>query len=328
GTKERFLDKSGLNGAVTPLVESIIREKAKGAGEAENVMLHLLSNPNSGVGYYYGNTIVSGKVLENTVKNIGGFVRDRIETWGKTEMKLSDRIGFSGTSLEVLQRVKRLVKYGDHTFIMPGDYIDLGTTIPGTPSMRFYVMGVDTFGTEPCIDFISFDYPDKFQMKEGLDHYKPSPIMINASVFGKVFNDKRLVELHEARNKEYISNKTISIFGDDTKQKIDIAFWTLDLSHILGSPILLLAGGSVETTGILTYPLFQKEKFVKALGKGSLITSTTTVNNINIVDLEGYIGSMTKEEAFLEIPEGPNKEAELKKRPIIPICFRIAKTGN
>ena len=328
GTKERFLDKSGLNGAVTPLVESIIREKAKGAGEAENVMLHLLSNPNSGVGYYYGNTIVSGKVLENTVKNIGGFVRGRIETWGKTEMKLSDRIGFSGTSLEVLQRVKRLVKYGDHTFIMPGDYIDLGTTIPGTPSMRFYVMGVDTFGTEPCIDFVSFDYPDKFQMKEGLDHYKPSPIMINASVFGKVFNDKRLAELHEARNKEYISNKTISIFGDDTKQKIDIAFWTLDLSHILGSPILLLAGGSVETTGILPYPLFQKEKFVKALGKGSLITSTTTVNNINIVDLEGYIGSMTKEEAFLEIPEGPNKEAELKKRPIIPICFRIAKTGN
>lgn len=328
GTKERFLDKSGLNGAVTPLVESIIREKAKGAGEAENVMLHLLSNPNSGVGYYYGNTIVSGKVLENTVKNIGGFVRGSIETWGKTEMKLSDRIGFSGTSLEVLQRVKRLVKYGDHTFIMPGDYIDLGTTIPGTPSMRFYVMGVDTFGTEPCIDFVSFDYPDKFQMKEGLDHYKPSPIIINAIVFGKVFNDKRLVELHEARNEEYISNKTISIFGDDTKQKIDIAFWTLDLSHILGSPILLLAGGSVETTGILPYPLFQKEKFVKALGKGSLITSTTTVNNINIVDLEGYIGSMTKEEAFLEIPEGPNKEAELKKRPIIPICFRIAKTEN
>ena len=328
GTKERFLDKSGLNGAVTPLVESIIREKAKGAGEAENVMLHLLSNPNSGVGYYYGNTIVSGKVLENTVKNIGGFVRGSIETWGKTEMKLSDRIGFSGTSLEVLQRVKRLVKYGDHTFIMPGDYIDLGTTIPGTPSMRFYVMGVDTFGTKPCIDFVSFDYPDKFQMKEGLDHYKPSPIMINASVFSKVFNDKRLVELHEARNKEYISNKTISIFGDDTKQKIDIAFWTLDLSHILGSPILLLAGGSAETTGILPYPLFQKEKFVKALGKGSLITSTTTVNNINIVDLEGYIGSMTKEEAFLEIPEGPNKEAELKKRPIIPICFRIAKDAN
>ena len=325
GTKERFLDKSGLNGAVTPLVESIIREKAKGAGEAENVMLHLLSNPNSGVGYYYGNTIVSGKVLENTVKNIGGFVRGSIETWGKTEMKLSDRIGFSGTSLEVLQRVKRLVKYGDHTFIMPGDYIDLGTTIPGTPSMRFYVMGVDTFGTEPCIDFVSFDYPDKFQTKEGLDHYKPSPIMINAIVFSKVFNDKRLVELHEARNKEYISNKTISIFGDDTKQKIDIDFWTLDLSHILGSPVLLLAGGSVETTGILPYPLFQKEKFVKALGKGSLITSTTTVNNINIVDLEGYIGSMTKEEAFLEIPEGPNKEAELKKRPIIPICFRIAK---
>ena len=328
GTKERFLDKSGLNGAVTPIVENTLKEKSKVDGNIGTILEHLLENPNKREAWYAGNKIVSGEVLDLAIRKISYNIRDYIEEAVSSEKPIASRFRMDEPSLDVLERVKNEVEYGGYDVIKPGDYIDLGTTIPGTPSMRFYVMGVDTFGTKPCIDFVSFDYPDKFQMKEGLDHYKPSPIMINASVFSKVFNDKRLVELHEARNKEYISNKTISIFGDDTKQKIDIAFWTLDLSHILGSPILLLAGGSVETTGILPYPLFQKEKFVKALGKGSLITSTTTVNNINIVDLEGYIGSMTKEEAFLEIPEGPNKEAELKKRPIIPICFRIAKTGN
>ena len=328
GTKERFLDKSGLNGAVTPIVENTLKEKSKVDGNIGTIFEHLLENPNKREAWYAGNKIVSGEVLDLAIRKISYNIRDYIEEAVSSEKPIASRFRMDEPSLDVLERVKNEVEYGGYDVIKPGDYIDLGTTIPGTPSMRFYVMGVDTFGTKPCIDFVSFDYPDKFQMKEGLDHYKPSPIMINASVFSKVFNDKRLVELHEARNKEYISNKTISIFGDDTKQKIDIAFWTLDLSHVLGSPILLLAGGSVETTGILTYPLFQKEKFVKALGKGSFITSTTTVNNINIVDLEGYIGSMTKEEAFLEIPEGPNKEAELKKRPIIPICFRIAKTGN
>lgn len=328
GTKERFLDKSGLNGAVTPIVENTLKEKSKVDGNIGTIFEHLLENPNKREAWYAGNKIVSGEVLDLAIRKISYNIRDYIEEAVSSEKPIASRFRMDEPSLDVLKRVKNEVEYGGYDVIKPGDYIDLGTTIPGTPSMRFYVMGVDTFGTKPCIDFVSFDYPDKFQMKEGLDHYKPSPIMINASVFSKVFNDKRLVELHEARNKEYISNKTISIFGDDTKQKIDIAFWTLDLSHILGSPILLLAGGSVETTGILPYPLFQKEKFVKALGKGSLITSSTTVNNINIVDLEGYIGSMTKEEAFLEIPEGPNKEAELKKRPIIPICFRIAKTGN
>lgn len=328
GTKERFLDKSGLNGAVTPIVENTLKEKSKVDGNIGTIFEHLLENPNKREAWYAGNKIVSGEVLDLAIRKISYNIRDYIEEAVSSEKPIASRFRMDEPSLDVLERVKNEVEYGGYDVIKPGDYIDLGTTIPGTPSMRFYVMGVDTFGTKPCIDFVSFDYPDKFQMKEGLDHYKPSPIMINASVFSKVFNDKRLVELHEARNKEYISNKTISIFGDDTKQKIDIAFWTLDLSHILGSPILLLAGGSFETTGILPYPLFQKEKFVKALGKGSLITSTTTVNNINIVDLEGYIRSMTKEEAFLEIPEGPNKEAELKKRPIIPICFRIAKTGN
>ena len=329
GTKERFLDKSGLNGAVTPIVENTLKEKSKVDGNIGTIFEHLLENPNKREAWYAGNKIVSGEVLDIAIRKISYNIRDYIEEAVSSEKPIASRFRMDEPSLDVLERVKNAVEYGGYDVIKPGDYIDLGTTIPGTPSMRFYVMGVDTFGTKPCIDFVSFDYPNKFQAnKISVDNYKLSPTFINALVYLEVFNNKRLAELHEALKKEYISNKSISVFGDDTKQKIDIAFWTLDLSHILGSPVLLLAGGSVETTGILPYPLFQKEKFVKALGKGSLITSTTTVNNINIVDLEGYIGSMTKEEAFLKIPEGPNKEAELKKRPIIPICFRIAKTGN
>ena len=329
GTKERFLDKSGLNGAVTPIVENTLKEKSKVDGNIGTIFEHLLENPNKREAWYAGNKIVSGEVLDLAIRKISYNIRDYIEEAVSSEKPIASRFRMDAPSLEVLERVKNAVEYGGYDVIKTGDYIDLGTTIPGTPSMRFYVMGVDTFGTKPCIDFVSFDYPNKFQAnKISVDKYKLSPTFINALVYLEVFNNKRLAELHEALKKEYISNKSISVFGDDNKPKNDFTIWTLDLSHVLGSPILLLAGGSVETTGILPYPLFQKEKFVKALGKGSFITSTTTVNNINIVDLEGYIGSMTKEEAFLEIPEGPNKEAELKKRPIIPICFRIAKTGN
>ena len=329
GTKERFLDKSGLNGAVTPIVENTLKEKSKVDGNIGTIFEHLLENPNKREAWYAGNKIVSGEVLDLAIRKISYNIRDYIEEAVSSEKPIASRFRMDAPSLEVLERVKNAVEYGGYDVIKTGDYIDLGTTIPGTPSMRFYVMGVDTFGTKPCIDFVSFDYPNKFQAnKISVDNYKLSPTFINALVYLEVFNNKRLAELHEALKKEYISNKSISVFGDDNKPKNDFTIWTLDLSHILGSTVLLLTGGSVETTGILPYPLFQKEKFVKALGKGSFITSTTTVNNINIVDLEGYIGSMTKEEAFLKIPEGPNKEAELKKRPIIPICFRIAKTEN
>lgn len=329
GTKERFLDKSGLNGAVTPIVENTLKEKSKVDGNIGTIFEHLLENPNKREAWYAGNKIVSGEVLDLAIRKISYNIRDYIEEAVSSERPIASRFRMDAPSLEVLERVKNAVEYGGYEVIKTGDYIDLGTSIPGTPSMRFYVMGVDTFGTEPCIDFVSFDYPGKFQLsKENVDGIKLSPITVNVLVNHMIITDSRLIELKEALKKLYIRHKAISIFGGDPKQKIDIVFWTLDLSHVLGSPILLLAGGSVETTGILTYPLFQKEKFVKALGKGSLITSTTTVNNINIVGLEGHIGSMTKEEAFLEIPEGPNKEAELKKRPIIPICFRIAKTEN
>jgi hypothetical protein len=329
GTKERFLDKSGLNGAVTPIVENTLKEKSKVDGNIGTIFEHLLENPNKREAWYAGNKIVSGEVLDLAIRKISYNIRDYIEEAVSSEKPIASRFRMDAPSLEVLERVKNAVEYGGYDVIKTGDYIDLGTTIPGTPSMRFYVMGVDTFGTKPCIDFVSFDYPNKFQTnKISVDNYTLSPTFINALVYLEVFNNKRLAELHEALKKEYISNKTISVFGDDNKPKNDFTIWTLDLSHILGSAALLLAGGSVETTGILPYPLFQKEKFVKALGKGSFITSTNNLNNINIVDLEGYIGSMTKEEAFLKIPEGPNKEAELKKRPIIPICFRIAKTEN
>lgn len=329
GTKERFLDKSGLNGAVTPIVENTLKEKSKVDGNIGTIFEHLLENPNKREAWYAGNKIVSGEVLDLAIRKISYNIRDYIEEAVSSEKPIASRFRMDAPSLEVLERVKNAVEYGGYDVIKTGDYIDLGTTIPGTPSMRFYVMGVDTFGTEPCIDFVSFDYPNKLQeSKKTVDDIKLSPVTVNTLVSNMAGADERLTELHEAIREKYISPKTVSVYLGPPKKAFHL--WTLDLSHITGiiASMVFSFSANISFTGILTYPLFQKEKFVKALGKGSFITSTTTVNNINIMDLEGYIGSMTKEEAFLEIPEGPNKEAELKKRPIIPICFRIAKTEN
>lgn len=329
GTKERFLDKSGLNGAVTPIVENVVKERTKGNKDAEGAMRFLLANPYSSVSHYADNALVSGKALESTVKTIGSFVDGRIEDAAKTDKELSHRIGYSGTALEIMQRIKRLVKYNDHTFIMPGDYIDLGTTIPGTPSMRFYVMGVDTFGTEPCIDFVSFDYPNKLQeSKKTVDDIKLSPVTVNTLVSNMAGADERLTELHEAIREKYISPKTVSVYLGPQKKAFHL--WTLDLSHITGivASMFFSFSANFSFTGIHTYPLFQKEKFANALGKGEFITSTTMQQNICVFGSEILTENKQKNDVLLEIPEGPNKASELEKRPFVPICFRIAKDAN
>lgn len=326
GAKERFLDKSGLNGAVTPIVENTLKEKSKVDRNIETIFDHLLENPNNREAWYAGNKIVSGEVLDLAIRRISSNIRYYIEEAVSSEKPIASRLRVDEPPLDVLERVKNAVEYGGYDVIKPGDYIDLGTSIPGTPSMRFYVMGVDTFGDKPCIDFVSFDYPNKLQeSKKTVDDIKLSPVTVNTLVSNMAGADERLTELHEAIREKYISPKTVSVYLGPQKKAFHL--WTLDLSHITGivASMFFSFSANVSFTGIHTYPLFQKEKFAKALGKGSFITSTTTVNNINIVDLERYIWPMTKEEAFLEIPEGPNKEAELKKRPIIPICFRIAK---
>lgn len=329
GTKERFLDKSGLNGAVTPIVENTLKEKSKVDGNIGTIFEHLLENPNKREAWYAGNKIVSGEVLDLAIRKISYNIRDYIEEAASSERPISSRFRMDAPSLEVLERVKNAVEYGGYEVIKTGDYIDLGTTIPGTPSMRFYVMGVDTFGTEPCIDFVSFDYPNKLQeSKKTVDDIKLSPVTVNTLVSNMAGADERLTELHEAIREKYISPKTVSVYLGPQKKAFHL--WTLDLSHITGiiASMFFSFSANVSFTGIHTYPLFQKEKFANALGKGEFITSTTIQQNICVFGSETLTENKQKNDVLLEIPEGPNKASELEKRPFVPICFRIAKDAN
>lgn len=329
GTKERFLDKSGLNGAVTPIVENTLKEKSKVDGNIGTIFEHLLENPNKREAWYAGNKIVSGEVLDLAIRKISYNIRDYIEEAVSSEKPIASRFRMDEPSLDVLERVKNEVEYGGYDVIKPGDYIDLGTTIPGTPSMRFYVMGVDTFGDKPCIDFVSFDYPGKLQVpKAELDSMTISPITVNTLVSNMAGADERLTELHEAIREKYISPKTVSVYLGPQKKAFHL--WTLDLSHITGivASMFFSFSANVSFTGIHTYPLFQKEKFANALGKGEFITSTTIQQKICVFGSETLTENKQKNDVLLEIPEGPNKASELEKRPFVPICFRIAKDAN
>ena len=328
GTKERFLDKSGLNGAVTPIVENTLKEKSKVDGNIGTIFEHLLENPNKREAWYAGNKIVSGEVLDLAIRKISYNIRDYIEEAVSSEKPIASRFRMDAPSLDVLERVKNAVKYGGYEVIKPGDYIDLGTSIPGTPSMRFYVMGVDTFGTEPCIDFVSFDYPGKFQVpKAELDNMTPSPITINSLVDRMVREDARLDELKDALRAGIINSRQISVFTKS--DKINVSYWTLDFSHIYGELAAFMSDvGAIRLTGLQAYPLFQKEKFKKTLGKSRVVTSTTSVEGTSIINDMELISFKNKNMVYSEIPEGPDKERELRSRPLIPICFRIAKTEN
>lgn len=325
GTKERFLDKSGLNGAVTPIVENTLKEKSKVDGNIGTIFEHLLENPNKREAWYAGNKIVSGEVLDLAIRKISYNIRDYIEEAVSSEKPIASRFRMDEPSLDVLERVKNAVEYGGYDVIKPGDYIDLGTSIPGTPSMRFYVMGVDTFGTEPCIDFVSFDYPGKFQVpKAELDNMTPSPITINSLVDRMVREDARLDELKDALRAGIIKSNQISVFRKN--DKINVSYWTLDLSHVYGELAGFLSEGvGVLVTGLQSYPLFQKEKFKKTLGKSRVLTSTTSLDNTAIINDAELMNFKNKNMVYSEIPEGPDKEKELRNRPLVPICFRIAK---
>lgn len=326
GTKERFLDKSGLNGAVTPIVENTLKEKSKVDGNIETIFDHLLENPNNREAWYAGNKIVSGEVLDLAIRRISSNIRYYIEEAVSSEKPIASRLRVDEPPLDVLERVKNAVEYGGYDVIKPGDYIDLGTSIPGTPSMRFYVMGVDTFGDKPCIDFISFDYPGKLQVpKAELDSMTISPITVNSLVDRMVKNDERLYALKRARRAGNINSKQISVF--EKSDTINVSYWTLDFSHIYGEVSFIIAreGANFLITGIQRYPLFQKEKFKKTLGKSRVLTSTTSLDNTAIINDAELLSFKNKTMVYSEIPEGPDKESLLRSRPIVPICFSIIK---
>lgn len=327
GTKERFLDKSGLNGAVTPIVENVVKERTKGNKDAEGAMRFLLANPYSSVSHYADNALVSGKALESTVKTIGSFVDGRIEDAAKTDKELSHRIGYSGTALEIMQRIKRLVKYNDHTFIMPWDYIDIPTTIPGTENMRFYVMGIDMDESNNSIDFISFDYPERILMTE--EELKSFGSADDEKILGlvnnKIKSDQRLGELNSLANLGLISK--IKRFYGNMKTKNEFHFWTIDLGEVFGIiaflPFFTVEGFEMSVRGSYQFDLFKTPKYRRIMNKGKYLTCSCRPDFVTVLDEQGISRKLSLKDAFGVLPQGTSQEDVRKLRPIIPVCFRI-----
>lgn len=327
GTKERFLDKSGLNGAVTPIVENVVKERMKGNKDAEGAMRFLLANPYSSVSNYAENALVSGKAFESTVKTIGSFVNGRIEDAAKTDKELSRRIGYSGTALEIMQRIKRLVKYNDHTFIMPWDYIDIPTTIPGTENMRFYVMGIDMDESKNSIDFISFDYPERILMTE--EELKSFGSADDEKILGlvnnKIKSDQRLGELNSLANLGLISK--IKRFYGNMKTQNEFHFWTIDLGEVFGLMSFLfptVEGLEMSIRGSYQVELFKTIKYRRFMNKGKYLTCSCRPDFVTVLDEQGIPRKLSLKDAFGVLPQGTSQEDVRKLRPIIPVCFRVA----
>ena len=326
GTKERFLDKSGLNGAVTPIVENVVKERMKGNKDAEGAMMFLLANPYSSVSNYAENALVSGKAFESTVKTIGSFVNGRIEDAAKTDKELSHRIGYSGTALEIMQRIKRLVKYNDHTFIMPWDYIDIPTTIPGTENMRFYVMGIDMDESNNSIDFISFDYPERILMTE--EELKSFGSADDEKILGlvnnKIKSDQRLGELNSLANLGLISK--IKRFYGDMKTQNEFHFWTIDLGEVFEPMSFLFStveGLEMSIRGSYQFDLFKTPKYRRIMNKGKYLTCSSRPDFVTVHDEQGIPRKLSLKDAFGVLPQGTSQEDVRKLRPIIPVCFRV-----
>ena len=326
GTKERFLDKSGLNGAVTPIVENVFKERTKGNKDAEGAMRFLLANPYSSVSHYADNALVSGKVLESTVKTIGSFVDGRIEDAAKTDKELSHRIGYSGTALEIMQRIKRLVKYNDHTFIRPWDYIDIPTTIPGTENMRFYVMGIDMDESNNSIDFISFDYPERILMTD--EELKKFGTANNEKILelvnNKIKSDKRLGELNESAKAGHISEIKPPYL--DKKSTKRFHFWTISIGVILDMLDIMRYSLFHDLKGesyFNKYELFNTLKHRRFMNKGKYLTCSCSTGAVVEIDEGGSPELISLKDAFGALPQGTSQEDVQKLRPIIPICFRV-----
>ena len=328
GTKERFLDKSGLNGAVTPIVENVVKERMNGNKDAEGAMRFLLANPYSSVSNYAENALVSGKAFESTVKTIGSFVNGRIEDAAKTDKELSHRIGYSGTALEIMQRIKRLVKYNDHTFIMPWDYIDIPTTIPGTENMRFYVMGIDMDESNNSIDFISFDYPERILMTE--EELKSFGSADDEKILGlvnnKIKSDQRLGELNSLANLGVISK--IKRFYGNVKTQNEFHFWTIDFGEVFGIidflPFFIVEEFKMSVRGSYQFDLFKTPKYKRIMNKGKYLTCSCRPDFVTVLDEQGTPRKLSLKDAFGVLPQGTSQEDVRKLRPIIPVCFRVA----
>lgn len=340
GTKERFLDKSGLNGAVTPIVESIVKGKIDG----EKVT-------NDEVNYYkllddfkksYGAINIPKGKLATTDALYSVFAAIRTNVFQRLDncykrfeeeqyvggKSINSRVGEMEGQIvtNVINTLRNRLREGKYGRIKIFDYIDIPTTIPGTEKMRFYVMDIDKDLEKNSIDFISFDYPDRIIMsKTELDAFGTASIdKINKLIENKVKSDERIPMLKEMLERGIIAEVNRTPFSNTTPKMLKI--WTLDYGDVAGVPFPFgqIDGMEFDFSSPKQLEFFEKIKRVKDVMKADLyLTSTSIPDFIALIDKTLIARKRTIKEIFGELPAGTSQEDKLKLRPAIPICFRI-----
>lgn len=340
GTKERFLDKSGLNGAVTPIVESIVKGKIDG----EKVT-------NDEVNYYkllddfqksYGAiNIPKGKLATtDALYSVFGAIRTNVfQRLDNCYKRFEEEQYVGGKSINsrvremegqivtnVINVLRNRLREGKYGRIKIFDYIDIPTTIPGTEKMRFYVMDIDKDLEKNSIDFISFDYPDRIIMsKTELDAFGTASIdKINKLIENKVKSDERIPMLKEMLERGIIAEVNRAPFSNTTPKMFKI--WTLDYGDVAGIPFPFgrIDGMEFGFSSAKQLEFFEKIKRVKDVMKADLyLTSSSRPDFIAVIDKTLIARKRTIKDTFGELPAGTSQEDKLKLRPAIPVCFRV-----
>ena len=340
GTKERFLDKSGLNGAVTPIVESIVKGKIDG----EKVT-------NDEVNYYkllddfqksYGAINIPKGKLATTDALYSVFAAIRTNVFQRLDncykrfeeeqyvggKSINSRVGEMEGQIvtNVINTLRNRLREGKYGRIKIFDYIDIPTTIPGTEKMRFYVMDIDKDLEKNSIDFISFDYPDRIIMsKTELDAFGTASIdKINKLIENKVKSDERIPMLKEMLERGIIAEVNRTPFSNTTPKMLKI--WTLDYGDVAGVPFPFgqIDGMEFGFSSPKQLEFFEKIKRVKDVMKADLyLTSSSRPDFIAVIDKTLIARKRTIKDTFGELPAGTSQEDKLKLRPAIPVCFRV-----
>ena len=340
--KERFLDKSELNGAVTPLVENAVKGKIdrEKVTDIEVDYSRLLDNLKNGLGEI---PIPSGKLATTDVlQTIFAVIRnDAAQRLGPCYKMWEEEQYVGGKSINsrvgepeseevpvVLSTLRNRLRTGKYGRIKIFDYIDIPTTIPGTEKMRFYVMAIDRDLEKNSIDFVSFDYPDRIILpKTFLENYRLGDIgRINKSVESRMMNDERIPELMRMLNRGTIIKETALFPNPGRVDPYKCKIWTLDLGDVVGVPFPLgrVDGADITFASLDRLEFFKKKKRVKDIMKADMyLTSSTNSEFVAVVDKTLTPRKRTKTDTFGELPEGTSQEEKLRLRPAIPICFRI-----
>ena len=217
---------------------------------------------------------------------------------------------------DICREIKRILQEDKEYIFSVGDYFDVAMA-SGMKRPVFYVAGINMYGLEKSIDFVTFDLPLSIDLKkDAYDAINPSrPVQINKLISDTIIKDKRFERLKDVVNAGVIQKV---VFGGTVGIE-ECPFWTLEMSEVLPLPEILRYMMSsdplIQVNIVEQYPLFKQERFRRALGNGEYITSTCTDNAIVVIDNQGKNTLMSKENVFVE--------GKMQKKPIIPVCFRI-----